>query len=160
MRFQQFSTLGRISHGANVVGEVRFMVEVPACENARSPVRSRGTEQSAMSASDTARKTCYSPFILIETTRLSCTVFEIIASCQKLKNFPTQLIIFGAPDGVTQFGIFSSRRFASENYNPQAMMRCYACDNSSSCSDTTLACDGQTDMQGHQHIPRQNSVAR
>jgi len=80
------------------------------------------SRSSAMSLFDRARTTSYSPFIeTIQTTRLSCTIFETWrVICQKSQNFPISNA-FGAPIWGSLYrnftAIFDSRKLDSLRYH-------------------------------------------
>ena len=113
------------------------------------------SRSSAMSPFDRAHTTSYST--LIETMRLSCTVFKISSYMSKVADFDRPHAAFGAPAGEwsrSNFAeIFSNRKLESMNYRVLLFVWSYR--PTFSRFSRTPTCDRQTDgrtdgqTQGH-----------
>ena len=103
------------------------------------------SRSSAMSPFDRAHTISY--LTLIETMRLSCTVFEIQpAICRKSPILTHTTCIWrprrGDPDGI-------SRSLASENQIPWTIVWCCFCDPTFSRFSRTPTCDRHRQTQAH-----------
>ena len=101
-----------------------------------------------MSPFDRAHTTSYST--LIETIRLSCTVFEIqpvICGKSTILTHPTCIWCLRGGD----LGRISRRYLTSENQSPWAIVWCCLCDPTFSrfSIELRLVTDGQTETDGH-----------
>ena len=108
------------------------------------------SRSSAMSPFDRAHTTSY--LTLIETMRLSCTVFEIQpAICQKSPILTHPTCIWrprrGDPGGI------SRRSLASENQSPWGIVWCCLRDTTFSRFSRTPTCDRHKHRQTDRHTP-------
>jgi len=122
----------------------------------------RGHSRSwAMPPFDRAHMTSYST--LIETMRLSCTVFEIQpAICRKSTIFDPPHLHLAPPHGVMLVE-FRRDLWHQKTRVPGAIVWCCLCDLTFSRFSRTLTCDRhrQTDMDsGPWLVPRMRSIAR